>query len=80
MVVAGLAWLMLAGELAWSRARRWRLYIATVMYFEAIEDGLCLDRSVTWEGRNRWYREHGSPWRLQAVPEAMRVHMGGGED
>lgn len=76
---AGFAWLYLAGGLALSRVCRWRSYVSTIMYMEAIEDRLCKDRPFTWEGRDRWYREHGSPWRLQPVPESMRVHQGAEE-
>lgn len=69
-------WLYFAGGMVLSKIRGWRSYVSTVMYMEALEDGLCKDRPFTWEGCDRWYREHGSPWRLQAVPESMRVHEG----
>jgi hypothetical protein len=70
---AGFAWLYLAGGLTWSRIRRWRNYVSTMMYMEALEDGEC-QGPFTWEARNRWYKAHGSPWRLQPVTESMRVH------
>ncbi|WP_433696202.1 hypothetical protein [Paraburkholderia phenoliruptrix] len=73
VAVAVFAWLGLGGTLLLSRIRGWRSYVSTIMYMEAMEDGLCSDRPFTWEGRNRWYREHGSPWRLQPVPESMRI-------
>jgi hypothetical protein len=69
-------WLYFCGGLAWSRITGWRAYVSTVMYMEALEDGLCKDMSFTWEGRDRWYRENGSPWRLQPVADAMREHTG----
>lgn len=72
---AGFAWLYLAGAMALSRICRWRHYISTVMYMEALEDDVCKG-PFTWEARDRWYREHGSPWRLQPVAEALRVHTG----
>jgi hypothetical protein len=77
VTVAVCAWLYLAGAIALSGIRGWRSYVSTVMYMEALEDGLCKDRPFTWEGRGRWYREHGSPCWLQPVPESMRVHTGG---
>ncbi len=58
------------------RLRRWRRYVSMVMYMEAIEDGLCTDRSIRRERCDRWYREHGSPWRLQPMPDSKRVHKG----
>lgn len=76
VTVAVCAWLSLAGVTALSKIRGWRSYVSTILYMEAIEDGLCKDRPFTWEGRDRWYREHGSPWWLQPVPESMRVHEG----
>ncbi len=75
VTVAVFAWLYLAGAMALSGIRGWRSYVSTIMYMEAIEDGLCEDRPVTWEGRGRWYTEHGSPWRLQPVPQSMRMHQ-----
>jgi hypothetical protein len=77
VTVAVFAWLYLAGVIALTKLRSWRSYVSTIMYMEALEDGLCRDRPFTWEGRDRWYRQHGSPWRLRAVPESMRVHQGG---
>ncbi|OXC76502.1 hypothetical protein BSU04_21035 [Caballeronia sordidicola] len=67
VTVVVFAWLYLAGAIALSKIRIWRSYVSTIMYMEALEDGLCKDRLFTWEGRARWYREHGSPWRLQAL-------------
>jgi hypothetical protein len=76
VAVAVFAWLCLAGTLALSGIRGWRSYVSTILYMEAIEDGMCKDRPFTWEARARWYAEHGSPWRLEPVPESMRVHEG----
>jgi hypothetical protein len=76
VAVAVFAWLYLAGAIALSGVRGWRSYVSTIMYMEAIEGGLCKNRLFTWEGRGRWSREHGSPWRLQPVQESMRVHEG----
>jgi hypothetical protein len=73
---AAFMWLYLAGAIALLKIRGWRSYVSTVMYMEALEDGLCNDRLFTWEECNRWYREHGSPWGLQALSECMRVHEG----
>jgi hypothetical protein len=76
LAAAVFAWLYLAGAVALSGIRGWRSYVSTVMYMEAIEDGLCKERPFTWARRSRWYREHGSPWWLQPVPESMRTHQG----
>jgi hypothetical protein len=76
VAIAVFAWLSLAGVMVLSTIRGWRSYVSTVMYMEALEDGLCKDRPSTWEGCDRWYKEHGSPWRLQPVPESMLVHQG----
>ncbi|SDI24079.1 hypothetical protein [Paraburkholderia phenazinium] len=76
VAVAVFAWLSFAGVMVLSTIRGWRSYVSTIMYMEALEDGLCKDRPFTWEGRDRWYKEHGSPWRLQPVPESMLMHQG----
>ena len=76
VAVAVFAWLCLAGVMVLSTIRGWRSYVSTIMYMEALEDGLCKDRPFTWEGCDRWYREHGSPLRLQPVPESMLVYLG----
>jgi hypothetical protein len=75
VTVACAAWLYVAGIAGVSRLRAWRSYVATVIYFEAIEDGHCPDRrdQITRKNRDRWYRERGSPWSLQPVPESMRM-------
>jgi len=67
VTVVVFAWLYLAAGIVLLRIRGWRSYVSTIMYMEALEDGLCKDRLFTWEGRARWYKEHGSPWRLQAL-------------
>lgn len=77
MTLAVLAWLYLAGLIILLKIRGWRTYVSTVMYMEAIDDGLCKDRPVTGEGRARWYREQGSPWRLPPVRESLQVPRGG---
>jgi hypothetical protein len=76
VAVAVFGWLYFAGVIALLRIRGWQSYVSTIMYMEAIEDGLCRDRPSTLGGCGRWYKEHGSPWRLQPVPKAMRVHQG----
>jgi hypothetical protein len=73
VAVAVYAWLYLAGAIALSVICSWRSYVLAIMYREAIEDGLCTNRPCTREERGRWYREHGSPWRLQPVQESMRI-------
>lgn len=70
---AGFVWLYLAGGIVLSKIRGWRFYVSTIMYMEAIEDGLCKDRPFTWEGGDWWYR--GTRFALAAVTRAG-IHAG----
>lgn len=54
----------------------WQAHVARTLYYEDIADGVCPDRgaAITPENGWKWYKQQGSPWRVNHKRPRPKVH------
>jgi hypothetical protein len=62
---AAIGWVVVDAGTMWQRR------VVEMLYFQDIGDGVCPDRGaeITYDNAWRWYRQQGSPWRLNPQRE-----------